>query len=1232
MTYGALASLNDQLELELTDPPVFGAFAFGADPVFFRLWDGIERISDFTATAPPAELRDGIHLAFDPPASAAYRPGDYWTFAVRAGEIANPETLVDDEPPQGPVLRRVPLAEIDWTGRLDTTISGEIEDCRRRFHPLTDQKTCCTLLVGDGVRTFGDFNSLEEAARNLPAAGGDLCLLPGLHFANLVLRDRVNVRIHGCARRTMVLPRSDAPDRPIVTLEGGRGIEVSELDLVSLFGPLVVGAASEGGRLADVKVHDCRMLARTYAVRLERAEQVEIARNEIWLLDTAEGRSAIRLGAVGALVERNALGVRPFRETPPQDGGGNDGGGRPTPPDPCDEPDRVYTRLRSSLDYARFVWTNRVRRAAEQPYRAWGGIHLLGGCEEVRVLENHVDGGAGNGVTLGGVLPGETPIEPPGETGGAAPSVRLERGGMSGYVHDEAGTPVPDVDVFLSAGGTVIGQGRSDADGAFGIEVSFGNYDVSVEAGYEIVSLAEAEFEGARYYVLVVQPAEVAVPEEQGFLYRISLEENEIERMSLSGVGFLPFTARPTGTGLSQAAGPLEAADALSSAFAPKELLGTTSLVRELVIRGNRIHDNLRAVFDDALRRDARAVGRGGISLALVETALMEDNEILDNGLSASSPVCGVFVGYGEDVEIRGNRIAGNGPVQEDYENARIEGLRGGIFVRFAGASLLGGEADAHEKPALRVVENRVDQPAGRAVTAFAFGPVAVHGNYLNSEREGRWSSLDALVGGVLLLNLGGLHRQMRFTRSADDASSTGTSSLSSASFVDATRAELLLPGGETLFNDNQLRLGPQHRSATAALLVTLDDLGMDGNQCSSFRTDLLFADAVCVAFSVRATDNSFRERAATCYFSLLSAALGLTAQARLTTMNTTALNQGDHCIIALSNGGTTGLPVIDSGNLEGNRAQCRKLAAGPDGVNAYLARAAATALLSGAAVPERATLGSRAKSATQQAVLSMSRTGAEYRRAYAREAVRLEQRLGTDSARVQEMKTRLSAGDATLRQLRVQAQLSRVEEAAVPESGAVVDGRVMSTSELGAKDAIVELVRADGTPVGVASHTDETGYFALTLQPEQAKQLETEGELHVRVTDAQGRVVKRSEAPVRVAADTAVRTQVVLPSARVPVGVLKEGTEIYRKPAAPTRTSTSTPLETVRGIGPKTAEKLRAAGIPDLESLLRTPGSTLVGIAGFDADVMRERAREAVDAAGRTRQPPAGERRGENS
>jgi predicted flap endonuclease-1-like 5' DNA nuclease len=68
------------------------------------------------------------------------------------------------------------------------------------------------------------------------------------------------------------------------------------------------------------------------------------------------------------------------------------------------------------------------------------------------------------------------------------------------------------------------------------------------------------------------------------------------------------------------------------------------------------------------------------------------------------------------------------------------------------------------------------------------------------------------------------------------------------------------------------------------------------------------------------------------------------------------------------------------------------------------------------------------------------------------------------------------------------------------------------------------------------------------------------------------------------------------------------------RTPPTPRPPTTSTPLEDIRGVGPKRAEKLRAAGIPDLEAFLRTDSAKLVEIAGLDADVAKEDARKVIE------------------
>ena len=69
VVYGTMATLNTDHDLELAAPPAFGALPSTTDPVFFRLWNGIEDIAAFTNAVDPVELRDGIRLVFDAPAA-----------------------------------------------------------------------------------------------------------------------------------------------------------------------------------------------------------------------------------------------------------------------------------------------------------------------------------------------------------------------------------------------------------------------------------------------------------------------------------------------------------------------------------------------------------------------------------------------------------------------------------------------------------------------------------------------------------------------------------------------------------------------------------------------------------------------------------------------------------------------------------------------------------------------------------------------------------------------------------------------------------------------------------------------------------------------------------------------------------------------------------------------------------------------------------------------------------
>lgn len=1254
VSYGAMATLSTDHDLELAVPPVFGALPSTAEPVFFRLWNGIEDIAAFTNAAAPVELRDGIRLAFDAPAAGNYRAGDHWTFTVRAGEIANPAVLVDDAPPVGIVYHRVALAEIDWTARRNTDISGAIEDCRKRFRPLTNQKICCTFLVGDGVSSFGDFNELEEAARHLPLAGGELCLLPGLHRANLALTGRRNVVIHGCARRSLVLPRTDTRTQPILSFTDCDGVVVRELDLVTYDGIAVAFEGSAEGSCRDLRVHGCRIVARTNAIRATRAAELEIDDNRLHLLDTVDGRATVSLDADDVRVARNTLVLLPFVDDTPNDPDTPDDDPTRDPADPCARPQVIYRFPKLVLRYAFKVWAFAlVKLVPKQPYRAFGGIHVRQGSERVRLLENRIVGGGGNGVTLGGDIDPPPPVlilranagndslgaslskaTAAAEPDAPAAAVNVTASGQFiALVQDEKGKPVPDVDVYLEADTTA--TDRSDAQGMASVKTAAGAYALDVSPQYRVLRVAEArDADGVLVNAVTVAPRALGTAAaKRGFLHEICIEGNDISMMGLSGIGFaLREGARLDGKAPAIPANDPKGAllayiDAAILNLGLTPLLRATDPVRDLVVRANRLHHNLQNPFTDAMLKDAQTIGRGGVSLAIVESAVLSGNHVYDNGPSPIDPVCGMFVGYGNDLEIADNVLAANGAVPAGADDNRRAGLRGGFYIRFAGALTSQASGSSGRKPALRVHDNRVDQPAGRALTSCAFGPVSVANNHLNSEFSGRSGLLDTVVGGVLLFNLGGIHRLLARTlgKYFDNANAY------------AARAEQVLPGGETLFDDNYVRLGSVNRSLVSQALLCFDDLGYSANTASVFRREPFLANAVLMGDTVRATGSRFRE----------DANHTLSALTQGFRSNITALNQADHCIVARpARAGGNPLPTVDTPNQVLDAAFCERTFGNASGLAQFATQSlSAHARELGGTLPDNAfttaEMGSLSRQYAARSMALANETHVATTRAYSYEAQRLSVKLGGDHPVTRALQAQADAGAETSRVIASSAEVATVQVPVPVDGGSTLGGRFVNARGQGQQGYVVGLLRANGTQVDVVGTTDAAGAFSAVYDPKQTAALEKEGELFLRVSDAAGKQeIVRGKEPVRLSAGANVQVTLTGPVRIVPKSVALDGTVIFGTrttpsappppppsppppppPPSPPAPKVRTPLERL-DVDDATRKRLNAAGIVDVEGVVEIAPAKLADALGDKqlAATLIERAKRILAAS----PPPA--------
>ena len=336
-------------------------------------------------------------------------------------------------------------------------------------------------------------------------------------------------------------------------------------------------------------------------------------------------------------------------------------------------------------------------------------------------------------------------------------------------------------------------------------------------------------------------------------LSHIQIEDNRIQSMGLSGIGVV--------------------------AFFDRETIGLAIRVDKLDIYRNQIRQCARQTPQNIPLKMLSEVGFGGIALADCERVVIRENLIEDNGHSWRQPVCGIFIGYGEKIDVSANRILNNGRPTPRNSDAAVgalqSGVRGGIVVRMALESafvemkdLFLGEESGLEalifdgQPAVKIHGNTVFQPLGQALFIMALGPVSVLGNqfttqetmankllarFVNPKAEVQWNIEDiasALAATVFILNFGGAKDiLMHFLASQLFSSEVvGKEQTQNALNYQPGKngrniAELaqLWPSGQVMFSNNQTMLDFRRPEANLAVcsqvIVSADDVSFDNNQ-----------------------------------------------------------------------------------------------------------------------------------------------------------------------------------------------------------------------------------------------------------------------------------------------------------------------------------------------------------------------------------------------------------------
>jgi hypothetical protein len=408
--------------LQCATTPNFGAYPSVSGNIFFRLWDGISPVSAFPISATPVQLEDGILLQFDPDGTGKYLPGDYWMFPVRAQGIPNPQILIDARKPQGIVYYRVPLAEITWVN-AGPGFSGSIEDCRTIVPPLSRNKGCCTCRVGDGIHSFEDFTSIQLAIDSLPPDGGEVCILPGRYFENVRIVNRRDIVIHGCGWQTRLASASLGPIQIELKAKASPGSAINPISAViaviasqhiELRSFAVEAADDEAGILLDgigatlptnqiriseaaavfrqgvidVLIENLVLLAATLpAILAESVELLRIDRNRVMVKNVRSLWPAVFVSGREIHVEHNWVGILSVTTA------------------------REYLPITVIEDESGFSNANAGNSGISgtsligisRPIHP-GGIQIGGPSTDVYVLENEIEGGSRNGITLGSLI------------------------------------------------------------------------------------------------------------------------------------------------------------------------------------------------------------------------------------------------------------------------------------------------------------------------------------------------------------------------------------------------------------------------------------------------------------------------------------------------------------------------------------------------------------------------------------------------------------------------------------------------------------------------------------------------------------------------------------------------------------------------------------------------------------------------------------------------------------
>ncbi len=362
-------------------------------------------------------LENGIIVTFSKmPGAGSFLPMDYWNFSARSSTgLLDP---LIDAPPRGQHHHRTALSvvSISATGTVTNT-----SDCRPKTSSGSGQCGCCSVSVGTG----GQYSTIKDAVNALPQRGGEIQLLSGNLFEDVILDGKHDIVIHGCGWQTQVFsaslgsgtgtggsnpaPVSNTGFPAVFTIVDCTNIELRDFSIRADEGAIGVlldrtpdtrkspppnaQGFSEEVVVVGTGKPDINIILKELIVEATTLPSIvavtvtalKILSCRVFMKDVRSLWAGVYLSGTNIYFRHNWVGIgaaKEFTFIPPQP--------PTTPSADTNNPTLISDAVVADLTYAAQL--------------APGGIHIAGPSQNIFIVENEIAGGIRNGITLGNFI------------------------------------------------------------------------------------------------------------------------------------------------------------------------------------------------------------------------------------------------------------------------------------------------------------------------------------------------------------------------------------------------------------------------------------------------------------------------------------------------------------------------------------------------------------------------------------------------------------------------------------------------------------------------------------------------------------------------------------------------------------------------------------------------------------------------------------------------------------